>query len=254
MTWLSPVDAYCERTGPDYWSEPINALTNMAFLIAALVLWPRLRGPEMAMGRALAAVLFVIGLGSWLFHTHANRLTGLMDVLPIVGFILLYVFAATRDYFGARPGSPPGNGGLHSLRCRDGAGLRDDPRPRLVCQLCAGAAADSDLCAAAAQTPAGNGARPRRRRRDPDRLADLPHAGSAPLRRPALRHAFPVACPQCGDAGLDDRGLAPASVALIPDSGKSLHDAGARCSTPPCLAAPRPMPFTADYSTAISIA
>ena len=103
MTWLSPVDAYCERTGPDYWSEPINALTNLAFLIAALVLWPRLRGPEMAMGRALAAVLFVIGLGSWLFHTHANRLTGLMDVLPILGFILLYVFAATRDYFGARP-------------------------------------------------------------------------------------------------------------------------------------------------------
>lgn len=31
------------------------------------------------------------------------RLTGLMDVLPIVAFILLYVFAASRDYFGARP-------------------------------------------------------------------------------------------------------------------------------------------------------
>ncbi|WP_199257813.1 ceramidase domain-containing protein [Paracoccus binzhouensis] len=103
MTWLSPVDAYCERTSPDYWSEPINAVTNLAFLIAALALWPRLRGPEMAMGRVLAAVLFVIGLGSWLFHTHANRLTGLMDVLPILAFILLYVFAATRDYFGARP-------------------------------------------------------------------------------------------------------------------------------------------------------
>ncbi|WP_415392457.1 ceramidase domain-containing protein [Paracoccus sp. SJTW-4] len=103
MNWLAPVDAYCERTGPDYWSEPINALTNLAFLIAALVLWPRLRGPGMAMGRVLAAALFVIGIGSWLFHTHANRLTGLMDVLPIVAFILFYVFAATRDYFGARP-------------------------------------------------------------------------------------------------------------------------------------------------------
>lgn len=103
MSWLSPVDAYCERTGPDYWSEPLNAVTNLAFLVAALVLWPRLRGPGMAMGLALAAVLFVIGIGSWLFHTHANRLTGLMDVLPIVAFILLYVFAATRDYFGARP-------------------------------------------------------------------------------------------------------------------------------------------------------
>lgn len=103
MSWLSPVDAYCERTGPDYWSEPVNAVTNLAFLIAALVLWPRLRGPEMAMGRALAAVLFVIGIGSWLFHTHANRLTGLADVLPILAFILLYVFAATRDWLGAGP-------------------------------------------------------------------------------------------------------------------------------------------------------
>src|SRR5690606_26417308 len=65
---------------------------------------------------------------------------------------------------------------------------------------------------------------------------------------------FPVACPQCADAGLDDRGLAPASVALIPDSGKSLRDAGTRCLTPPCPAASRPMPFTTDYSTAISIA
>ncbi|CAM3213309.1 ceramidase domain-containing protein [Paracoccus nototheniae] len=103
MDWFAPIDAYCERTGPEYWSEPVNAVTNLAFLIAALIMAARLRGPGMAMGRALAAVLFVIGIGSWLFHTHANGLTSMMDVLPIVGFILLYVFAATRDYFGARP-------------------------------------------------------------------------------------------------------------------------------------------------------
>ncbi|MFN3526637.1 MAG: ceramidase domain-containing protein [Paracoccus sp. (in: a-proteobacteria)] len=103
MDWFAPVNAYCERTGPDYWSEPINALTNLAFMVAALIMWRRLQGPGMAMGRALAANLFVIGVGSWLFHTHANRLTGLMDVLPILAFILMYVFAATRDYFGARP-------------------------------------------------------------------------------------------------------------------------------------------------------
>ncbi|TJZ91978.1 hypothetical protein FA743_09160 [Paracoccus gahaiensis] len=103
MDWLAPIDAYCERTGPDYWSEPVNALTNLAFLIAALIMARRLRGPGMAMGRALAGVLFVIGIGSWLFHTHANGLTSLMDVLPILGFILIYVFAATRDFLGARP-------------------------------------------------------------------------------------------------------------------------------------------------------
>lgn len=103
MDWFAPVDAYCERTGPDYWSEPVNALTNLAFLLAAVVIWRRLQGPGLAMGRVMAAVLFVIGIGSWLFHTHANPLTGLMDVVPIVAFILLYVFAATRDYFGVRP-------------------------------------------------------------------------------------------------------------------------------------------------------
>jgi len=103
MGWLDPVDAYCERTGPDYWSEPVNALTNLAFILAALIMAGRLRGPGMAMGRVLAGVLFVIGVGSWLFHTHANRLTGLLDVLPILVFILLYVFAATRDFLGARP-------------------------------------------------------------------------------------------------------------------------------------------------------
>ena len=103
MDWLAPIDAYCERTGPDYWSEPVNALTNLAFLIAALIMARRLHGSGMAMGRALAGVLFVIGIGSWLFHTHANALTSLMDVLPILGFILLYIFAATRDFLGARP-------------------------------------------------------------------------------------------------------------------------------------------------------
>jgi len=99
--WLAPVDGYCERTGPEYWSEPVNALTNLAFVLAAVVVWPRLRGRPT--GQVMAATLAVIGVGSWLFHTHANRLTGLMDVLPILAFILIYVFAATRDFLGARP-------------------------------------------------------------------------------------------------------------------------------------------------------
>ncbi len=101
MDWLAPVDGYCERTGPEYWSEPVNALTNLAFLVAAGIMWPRVRG--LATGRVLVVVLAMIGVGSWLFHTHANPLTGLMDVAPIVAFILIYVFAATRDFLGQRP-------------------------------------------------------------------------------------------------------------------------------------------------------
>ena len=103
MDWFAPVNAYCERTGPDYWSEPVNAVTNAAFLIAGVVMARRLRGHDLPLAWAMVAVLTAIGIGSFLFHTHANRLTGLMDVLPILAFILLYIFAATRDFLGARP-------------------------------------------------------------------------------------------------------------------------------------------------------
>jgi hypothetical protein len=48
------------------------------------------------------AVLAAIGVGSFLWHTHATRWAGMADVLPILVFILLYVFAATRDYLGLR--------------------------------------------------------------------------------------------------------------------------------------------------------
>lgn len=101
MGWLQAVDGYCERLGPGYWAEPANALSNLAFVLVALLVGRRAKGQPMA--RALAAVLAVIGVGSWLFHTHANRLTGLTDVLPILGFILLYLFAASRDFLGLKP-------------------------------------------------------------------------------------------------------------------------------------------------------
>ncbi|MCC5957468.1 MAG: hypothetical protein JJU07_15305 [Natronohydrobacter sp.] len=96
---MEQVIAYCERTDFAYWSEPVNALTNAAFLLAAFAVWPMTRGLPLA--RAMAVVLAVIGLGSFLWHTHATRWAGLADVLPILGFILLYLFAATRDYLGA---------------------------------------------------------------------------------------------------------------------------------------------------------
>jgi hypothetical protein len=100
MAWFDPLDGYCERLGPDFWAEPLNAVTNIAFVVSATLVWRRTAGLPLA--RAMALVLAAIGVGSFLFHTHANRLTGLMDVLPIVGFILLYIFAASRDMLGLK--------------------------------------------------------------------------------------------------------------------------------------------------------
>lgn len=101
LDWTRAIDAYCERTDAGYWSEPVNALTNAAFLIAAILMWRRT--PGLPLARALAAVLFVIGIGSWLFHTHATAWAATADVIPILGYILLYIYIANRAYLGWRP-------------------------------------------------------------------------------------------------------------------------------------------------------
>ena len=98
MDWTRAFDNYCERTDLTYWSEPVNALTNLAFIFAALIMWHRCKGrPE---GRFLAATLFAIGVGSWLFHTHATVWAVIMDVIPIMVFGLFYIYLANRHYWG----------------------------------------------------------------------------------------------------------------------------------------------------------
>lgn len=99
--WTEQFDGYCERVDFTFWSEPVNALTNLAFVLAALWMWPRTRHSPLA--RAMAAVLMAIGFGSFAFHTTATRWGAMADTAPILGFILLYIFAATRDFFGLAP-------------------------------------------------------------------------------------------------------------------------------------------------------
>lgn len=104
MDWTATINGYCERTDSSLWSEPINALTNVAFLVAALVMWRR-TGPGRAPIQAvLIVLLFAIGIGSALFHTFATIWALLTDVLPIGLYILAYVYAANRDYWGMEPG------------------------------------------------------------------------------------------------------------------------------------------------------
>ena len=89
------LDGYCERLDATYWSEPVNAVTNLAFIIAAVIMWQRCVG--VPMGRILAAVLGIIGIGSYLFHTHAQVWAAIADVTPIAMYILIYIFAINRD-------------------------------------------------------------------------------------------------------------------------------------------------------------
>ncbi len=98
MDWFQQIDGYCERTDFSYWSEPLNAVTNAAFIVAALIMWRRTGGLPAA--RLLCVILFCIGIGSYLFHTHATQWAALADVAPIGIFILAYLFLANRDIVG----------------------------------------------------------------------------------------------------------------------------------------------------------
>lgn len=97
------VDGYCERLGPQYWAEPVNALTNAAFVIAAVLVWMLERRAPAPMTRVLCVVLMLIGVGSYLFHTHALIWAMIADVTPIALFVLIYVFAINRDMLRLRP-------------------------------------------------------------------------------------------------------------------------------------------------------
>ena len=99
MDWTASIDSYCERTGPEFWSEPINAVTNLGFLLAACVMAWRLRGTQLPLAWGMVWVLAAIGIGSFLFHTFATPWAALADTVPILCFVLLYIFAANRDYW-----------------------------------------------------------------------------------------------------------------------------------------------------------
>lgn len=100
------IDIYCERTGPEFWSEPVNAITNFAFIISALFIAKLIRDQVRQGHRDIAtwllcALIFAIGIGSWLFHTHATYWALASDIIPIAIFILLYTWYALRRFAGA---------------------------------------------------------------------------------------------------------------------------------------------------------
>lgn len=100
MSWTQPIDIYCERTDPSFWSEPVNAVTNAAFVLAGLAafLWARQRGAD-TWTRVLCLWVVAIGIGSFLFHTFANRWSALADVIPIWTFVAIYVVYTLRRIF-----------------------------------------------------------------------------------------------------------------------------------------------------------
>jgi hypothetical protein len=95
---MESLDHYCERTDPSFWAEPLNAITNLGFIVAAFILWRDARSLNRldAGVRVLLALVFSIGVGSFLFHTFANTATLWLDILPIMAFLFAYLWLSVR--------------------------------------------------------------------------------------------------------------------------------------------------------------
>lgn len=93
---------YCERLSDAFWGEPLNAASNVAFLLAAVIAflaWRR-RTPDDGATAALIVLVAFIGIGSFLFHTAPGSLTVLLDVVPIQLFIIGYFALVLRRFVG----------------------------------------------------------------------------------------------------------------------------------------------------------
>jgi hypothetical protein len=92
------MDFYCERTNEQIFNEPVNAISNIFFIIVSLSLIKILRKNQSNKIYYIQPILiFFIGIGSFLFHLKPNIITLYSDVIPIFLFSLSFIFFFNRD-------------------------------------------------------------------------------------------------------------------------------------------------------------
>ena len=93
------IDNYCERVAPGLLGEPLNAVTNLAFMIAAFWLWriARRHGRDRSwMLRTLVILLFATGVCSLIFHSFANVIGVILDSLALTLCLLAAILFSAR--------------------------------------------------------------------------------------------------------------------------------------------------------------
>ncbi len=98
------MDVYCERVGPGLLAEPLNAVGNISFLLAAWAAWvlAKRTGTLSAGVRALIAIAASVGIGSILWHTYPTPLTLILDIVPTLIFLIWFIWLYTRNVIGMR--------------------------------------------------------------------------------------------------------------------------------------------------------
>jgi hypothetical protein len=99
------MDVYCERVGSGLLAEPLNAITNVSFLLAAWAAWALARqvGALSPGVWVLLALDGSVGVGSILWHTFATSWALILDSVPILLFIVWYIWLYTRNVLDVNP-------------------------------------------------------------------------------------------------------------------------------------------------------
>lgn len=98
------IDIYCERVSSDIFAEPINFITNLAFIIVCILLYRQYKKRVFHSkviqyySLILIILILIIGIGSLLFHLLGTVLSAIADVLPIMIFIILYLYLSVRFF------------------------------------------------------------------------------------------------------------------------------------------------------------
>lgn len=96
MTSLSHWYGVCERHAEGLLAEPLNAVSNLAFLCVAVAIYRYYKSNEdIKLHRiwdvqVMTFLIFIIGINSIVFHSYPTQVTELMDTIPIVLFIMIY--------------------------------------------------------------------------------------------------------------------------------------------------------------------
>lgn len=96
MTSLSHWYGVCERHAEGLLAEPLNAVSNLAFLYVAVAIYRYYKSNEdIKLHRiwdvqVMTFLIFIIGINSIVFHSYPTQVTELMDTIPIVLFIMIY--------------------------------------------------------------------------------------------------------------------------------------------------------------------
>ncbi len=106
-TAYSPM-VYCEQLLSDGGFEPLNALTNVAFLCAALYadsVSKRRPHAVCAASKLALGLIVAIGLGSFAWHATGHPVAELADVIPIAGFALVFLHTVVHRVMGGSKSS-----------------------------------------------------------------------------------------------------------------------------------------------------